>query len=91
MTAKEFLRNMDISSVSLNGQKFYTKESLEEAMIEFAKYHVQKALEAASETYLSADNDEEAFDKMGEVMFSEEALEYNKNELLTCYSLENIK
>ena len=65
--------------------------TVKDTMVEFAKYHVQKALESASKTHLSADNDERAFDKMGEVVFSEEAKEYNENQLLTCYSLENIK
>lgn len=85
MTAEEFLKilpkdsNWELSSI------------VENAMVEFAKYHVQKALESASKTHLSADNDEWAFDKMGEVVFSEEAKEYNENQLLTCYLLENIK
>lgn len=65
--------------------------TVKDTMVEFAKYHVQKALESASKTHLSADNDERAFDKMGEVIFSEEAKEYNENQLLTCYSLDLIK
>lgn len=81
MTAKEFLE--------INNR--LNDSSVELLMVEFAKYHVQKALESASKTHLSADNDERAFDKMGEIIFSEEAKEYNENQLLTCYSLENIK
>ena len=73
------------------GEYLVDEEDFKKAMIEFAKYHVQKALESAFKTHLSADNDEWAFDKMGEVVFSEEAKEYNENQLLTCYLLENIK
>ena len=60
-------------------------------MIEFAKYHVKEALYRASRVHLSADNDEEAFDKMGKVLFTDDAEEYNTNQILNAYPLENIK
>lgn len=92
-----------MTSVELINQKLYVTQdgkpfdvhdsvtNVADIMVEFAKYHVQKALESASKTHLSADNDERAFDKMGEVVFSEKAKEYNENQLLTCYSLDLIK
>ena len=88
-TAEEFLKNKNYPSFSTEGGLglVYVKE----IMIEFARYHVKQALYEASRVHLSADTDEKAFDKMGEVIFTDDAEEYNTNQILSAYPLDNIK
>lgn len=83
-TAEEFVQTHPIYFPS------YTTGAYE-GLIEFAKLHVQAALEAASKVHLSGEIDEWAFDKMGEEILSEKALEYNIKQILNAYPLNNVK
>lgn len=82
MTAEEFLYSTDIGSVSLNGQKFYPRESLEKAMKEFAKYHVELALKEASEKARAFNKGKFPGDINPQV---------DMDSILNAYPLENIK
>ena len=71
-TAEEFLKE---------NYKVKVGVTIEEVMIEFAKYHVEKSLEQASDLatkflYISIDSEDE---------------DYYKKEILNAYNLENIK
>ena len=73
LTAEEFLKE---------NYKLKVGVTIEDVMIEFAKYHVEKSLEQASNLatkflYIS--------------LSSEEEEEYYKKEILNAYNLENIK
>ena len=72
MIAEEFLKE---------NYKVKVGVTIEEVMIEFAKYHVEKSLEQASDLatkflYISIDSEDE---------------DYYKKEILNAYNLENIK
>ena len=72
LTAEEFLKE---------NYKLKVGVTIEEVMIEFAKYHVEKSLEQASNLatkflYISIDSEDE---------------DYYKKEILNAYNLENIK
>ena len=74
MTANEFKNDW------LNGFELDVNQ-IEDLMIEFAKYHVQKALKQSSNLaikflYISIDSEDE---------------DYYKKEILNAYNLENIK
>ena len=73
MIAEEFLKE---------NYKVKVGVTIEEVMIEFAKYHVQKALEEASTVA------EGVAHQYIEVAVDEE---YNKEAVLNAYPLENIK
>ena len=72
LTSEEFLKE---------NYKVKVGVTIEEVMIEFAKYHVEKSLEQASNLatkflYISIDSEDE---------------DYYKKEILNAYNLENIK
>jgi prophage maintenance system killer protein len=75
-TAGEFLTNY----LRTNGIIFYTPRDVKQAMIEFAKLHVEAALKQASEKAYYRDFNEY-------VCRSEE----NKQSILNSYPLTNIK
>jgi hypothetical protein len=68
----------------------FVLRTIEEFMIEFAKFHVQAALEAASKISLNYEIDEKAFDKMGEEIPSLRAEKQNKKSIINAYPLTNI-
>ena len=84
-TAEEFLENewnKNKNNCPFNEIYIGEKIAINNAMIEFAKYHVQKSLEEASTVaegvahqYIEVAEDEE----------------YNKEAVLNAYPLENIK
>ena len=72
LTAEEFLKEK---------YKVIVGVTIEEGMIEFARYHVEKSLEQSSDLatkflYISIDSEDE---------------DYYKKEILNAYNLENIK
>ena len=83
-TAEEFLENewnKNKNNCPFNEIYIGEKIAINNAMIEFAKYHVEKSLEQASNLatkflYISIDSDDE---------------DYYKKEILNAYNLENIK
>ena len=83
-TAAEILENewnKNKNNCPFNEIYIGEKIAMNNAMKKFAKYHVQKALEEASEVstkflYISLSSEEE---------------EYYKKEILNAYNLENIK
>lgn len=83
MTAEEFLKD----SKNINYDKFdkVTQYFIEQDFIEFAKYHVQKALKEASQI---AETEEELGNP-----YDQESSYYivNKESILNAYPLENIK
>ena len=91
MTAKEFLRNKK-STVGLRSQSSpLGSEGLEvEIMIEFAKFHVQKALEVASKEADLYDIDSAS--NIGNQYYGDEVtIIVEKESILNSYPLENIK
>lgn len=95
MTAEEFLDNLSneayIDDVS---NKIYFPSQVEEAMTEFAKYHVEKALEAASiESKLLVDGVE--YEEYGirayDTFYRDTDIYVDKDSILNAYPLENIK
>ena len=87
MTANEFKNNW------LNGFEL-DENQIEDLMIEFAKYHVQKALKQASEKafveYIDLNTDE-IFDYTDVITDDNVGANVNKESILNAYSLENIK
>lgn len=87
MTANEFKNNW------LNGFELDVNQ-IEDLMIEFAKYHVQKALKQASEKafveYIDLNTDE-IFDYTDVITDDNVGANVNKESILNAYSLENIK
>ena len=75
-TAKEFISNVGVTTSPVSGLKSYLKEDVKQTMIEFAKLHVQAALEAA--TNLT--------NKSGIPRIVD-----NKDSILNSYPLDNIK
>ena len=83
-TAEEFLENewnKNKNNCPFNEIYIGEKIAINNAMIEFAKYHVEKSLEQASNLatkflYISIDSEDE---------------DYYKKEILNAYNLENIK
>ena len=92
MTAEEFLKEK---------YKVIVGVTIEEVMIEFARYHVEKSLEQASkkskvDLYVRKDSkgakyklieDGEEYDLFGTVQM----YKVNKESILNAYNLENIK
>lgn len=90
MTANEFYKNKNIlgdmsplrisDGIPMNGQ-----QRIEHLMIEFAKYHVQKALEEASvKSFVDM--------KKGLEYYFEDYVEgVNKNSILNAYPLDNVR
>ena len=84
MTAEEILENewnKNKNNCPFNEVYIGEKIAINNAMIEFAKYHVEKSLEQASNLaikflYISIDSEDE---------------DYYKKEILNAYNLENIK
>ena len=70
------------------------KIAINNAMIEFAKYHVQKALKQASKKafveYIDLNTDE-TFDYTDVITDDDVEVNINKESILNAYSLENIK
>ena len=70
------------------------KIAINNAMIEFAKYHVEKALKEASEKafveYIDLNTDE-IFDYTDVITDDDVEVNINKDSILNAYSLENIK
>ena len=87
MTANEFKNDW------LNGFELDVNQ-IEDLMIEFAKYHVQKALKQASEKafveYIDLTTDE-IFDYTDVITDDDVGANVNKESILNAYSLENIK
>ena len=87
MTANEFKNNW------LNGFELDVNQ-IEDLMIEFAKYHVQKALKQASKKsfveYIDLNTDE-IFDYTDVITDDNVGANVNKESILNAYSLENIK
>ena len=87
MTANEFKNDW------LNGFELDVNQ-IEDLMIEFAKYHVQKALKQASEKafveYIDLNTDE-IFDYTDVITDDDVGVNVNKDSILKSYSLENIK
>ena len=87
MTANEFKNDW------LNGFELDVNQ-IEDLMIEFAKYHVQKALKQASEKafveYIDLNTDE-IFDYTDVITDDNVGANVNKESILNAYSLENIK
>jgi hypothetical protein len=78
--AEEVLRKYNIVVNKTDTMSYTVKANCKEAMIEFAKLHVEAALKAASE---NADT------LKGEVYASKGAI--NKDSILNSYPLDNIK
>ena len=84
MKAEEILENewnKNKNNCPFNEIYIGEKIAINNAMIEFAKYHVEKSLEQASDLatkflYISIDSEDE---------------DYYKKEILNAYNLENIK
>ena len=77
MTAEEFLKRQHSYTANKHIFPLGTGEIMQQNMIEFAKYHVRKALEYALEEVPYGGSDE---------------IHYKDVEgILTCYPLENIK
>jgi hypothetical protein len=86
MTAEKFLKQ----SKSLHdmwdntrGRGEWDEKAIINSHIEFAKYHVEQALKAASQTKLEANYDNTGID--------EERYPNDKSLILNAYPLENIK
>lgn len=71
LTAKEFIKKFE--------NKYAHNDGLSEIMIDFAKYHIQKALENAAE---NAKHIHKEYDKDFKI---------DKDSILNSYNLENIK
>jgi hypothetical protein len=91
-TAEKFLNKKKYPSFNENGGLgiHYVKE----AMIEFAKMHVQEALKQVSEKafveYIDLNTDE-IFDYTDVIADDDVGVNVNKDSILNAYSLENIK
>ena len=87
MTANEFKNNW------LNGFELDVNQ-IEDLMIEFAKYHVQKALKQASEKafveYIDLNTDE-IFDYTDVIADDDVGVNVNKDSILNAYPLDLIK
>lgn len=87
MTAEEFLNREEYYSVS---NDFDTHQ----AMIDFARHHVEKALENASEEayveYIDLTSDE-IFDYTDVITNDDVEANVNKDSILNAYPKENIK
>lgn len=87
MTAEELIKNKLYTTQ--DGEPIDVHDSIssvEEAMIEFAKYHVQEALKAASEE-VKLKNVKVKHELIGDVYIKE----IDKNSILKSYPLKNIK
>ena len=80
MTAEEFL--IKLNEKEGNIDKLYYDSYVRKAMIEFAKYHVQEALKAASEVDIDDDLDYES----GQISYYQ-----NSQGILDAYPLDKIK
>lgn len=91
MTAKEFLRNKK-SEIGLRSQSspLGSEGNEIEVMIEFAKYHVQKALETASKEVNLFDIDSAS--NIGNQYYGDNVtIIVDKDSIINVYPLENIK
>ena len=101
MTAEEFLVRDELFKTPLTEEEkhYYIDRIIShgiyiKGMIEFAKYHVQKALEQASEKafveYIDLNTDE-IFDYTDVITDDDVEVNINKDSILNAYPLENIK
>ena len=81
MTTEEFLKQLDSKPGSCWTQ---SDESICEALRKFAQYHVEKALEAASESVCTKHEE-------GSIMNPEGDWVIDKQSILNAYPLDNIK
>ena len=81
ITAEELLDNIEI----WDGVFVHSKNA-KQAMIEFAKLHVEQALKQASENFKMKIKED-----VHELDMNDDWMEVDKNSILTAYSLENIK
>ena len=81
ITAEELLDNIEI----WDGVFVHSKNA-KQAMIEFAKLHVEQALKQASENFKMKIKDD-----VHELHMNDDWMEVDKNSILNAYSLENIK
>lgn len=96
MTAKEFLDTQ--VPENFNKPKFSfgdtTRSVIEKAMIEFAKYHVEKALEVASiesKLLVGGVEYEEYGIRAYDTFYRDTDIYVDKDSILNAYPLENIK
>ena len=96
-TAEEFLENewnKNKNNCPFNEIYIGEKIAINNAMIEFAKMHVQEALKQASEKafveYIDLNTDE-IFDYTDVITDDDVGVNVNKDSILKSYSLENIK
>ena len=87
------LNNMITAKLILTGKETYdpeyptvSKYDALEAMIEFAKLHVEAALKEASENFKMKIKDD-----VHELDMNDDWMEVDKNSIMTAYTLENIK
>ena len=97
MTAEEILENewnKKKNNSPVNEVYIGEKIAINNAMIEFAKMHVQEALKQASEKafveYIDLNTDE-IFDYTYVITDDDVGVNVNKESILKSYSLENIK
>ena len=97
MKAEEILENewnKNKNNCPFNEVYIGEKIAINNAMIEFAKYHVEKALKEASEKafveYIDLNTDE-IFDYTDVITDDNVGANVNKESILNAYSLENIK
>jgi hypothetical protein len=87
-TAEEFLKQYELGNTGK-----MDIEDAKEAIIEFAKLHVEAALKSASENayveYIDLDTNE-IFDYTDVITDDNVGADVNKNSILNAYSLENI-
>ena len=94
-TAEEFFKEYSDNTSLSEGHYDYLveKNSFKEAMIEFAKMHVQEALKQASEKafveYIDLNTDE-IFDYTEVITDDDVEANVNKDSILNAYPLENI-
>ena len=87
------LNNMITAKLILTGKETYdseystvSKHDALEAMIEFAKLHVEAALKTASENFKMKLRDD-----VHELDMNDDWMEVDKNSILNAYNLDNIK
>lgn len=84
-TAKEFIEDIN-NKIFRTQEVVWTREQTAKWLIEFAKLHVQAALEAASK--VKTKTHEEYISKTGEYEYTQVV---DKQSILNSYNLENIK
>jgi len=84
MTAEEYLISKGLKGVGnllVRSHSNYSENGTQKLMVEFAKYHVEKALKSVIENHEIDDYDEH----------QEYSPSLNEKSVLNAYSLENIK